>query len=126
MAEMFGGAPGRGISSTANAYMLIYRLHNQSAQEPLIGDDEIPDDVKAEVLRGDEQEKERKTVRQHNSQKMQLKIVKDPDSDLSQQSKIVFVDRSEDTLLSLMSKVLELFSIEEEAAENYRLRAFNV
>ena len=106
--------------------MLIYRLHNQSAQEPLIGDDEIPDDVKAEVLRGDEQEKERKTVRQHNSQKMQLKIVKDPDSDLSQQSKIVFVDRSEDTLLSLMSKVLELFSIEEEAAENYRLRAFNV
>lgn len=29
LTEMFGGNKGRGVSSTSNAYMLMYKLHTQ-------------------------------------------------------------------------------------------------
>lgn len=42
---MFGGIKGRGVTGTANAYMLMYRLYSKNPVEQT-NDDEIPYEVK--------------------------------------------------------------------------------
>lgn len=55
LTEMFGGNKGKLVSSSSNAYMLMYKLHTQNQQE-IITDEDIPIEIRQDVLDGSVQQ----------------------------------------------------------------------
>jgi len=51
LTEMFGGNKGKLVSSSSNAYMLIYKLYTQDQLEA-ITDEDIPAEIRQDVLDG--------------------------------------------------------------------------
>ena len=106
--------------------MVMYRLvtENENSEELCVHDEDIPDEVKSDVLIQDVVMNEAKVEREKKSAKMQLKII------YQDEQKVFWVNRKEDTYNTLFeTSMREFFGSDYEQKvrkENFRLRAYNV
>jgi Ubiquitin carboxyl-terminal hydrolase len=143
LVDMFGPEPAtgkKGIAAkriagahSANAYMLMYRIidPNEDLADLQVQQEEIPADVLLDVKSTEVKQKEVQLVQDKKSQLMQLKVIYYPagwksDSDL--ETRVFYVDRREDTYLTMFDKVYTEFIGDhpDKAKSNFRLRAYNV
>lgn len=89
----------------ANAYMLMYRIinANEDVSNLITHDDEIPEEVMADVRVAEVHQKIVQEERSKQSQRMQLKVL------YGEELRVFYVDRRQDTYESLLNKVMQEF-----------------